>query len=81
MSEFSLIFFACNLTVNNVNKLSGIGTYTPACLIYVWNLIITELMTNIWWIKSRREETKRQWCYPYDTLENKQYNLLECDRI
>ena len=27
------------------------------------------------------KKSKRQWRYPYDSLENKQYNLLECDRI
>ena len=77
MSEFSLFF----LTVNNVNKLSGIGTYTPACLIYVWNLIITELWPTFGGSRVEEKKSKRQWCYPYDTLENKQYNLLECDRI
>ena len=44
------------------------------------------LLEQNWWPTfggSRVEEkkSKRQWCYPYDTLENKQYNLLECDRI
>ena len=31
--------------------------------------------------KAEENKPKRQWCYPYDTLEKKQNNLFECNRI